>query len=185
MYCRYALSWFLHSYELHISLSCSKKERHNITIALVRIHKYHIYWETWGCHTMETLSFILKTYKNSETMVEQRTWDIVLDLIILSLNWSRPKWRLISPWLKVIWVSLKVRSVYSKFRGEFLIECMCTFEAWNHCSNSWSIAEFSFAQGLAKVKLGGACWCSLTSIINYQHIRHMYLIPSPNIGIGV
>jgi hypothetical protein len=27
-------------------------------------------------------------------MVEQRTWDIVLDLIVLSLNYSRPKWKL-------------------------------------------------------------------------------------------
>jgi hypothetical protein len=30
-------------------------------------------------------------------MVEQRTWDIVLDLIILSFNYSRPKWTLRSP----------------------------------------------------------------------------------------
>jgi hypothetical protein len=27
-------------------------------------------------------------------MVEQKTWDIVFDLIILSFNFSRPKWRL-------------------------------------------------------------------------------------------
>jgi hypothetical protein len=46
---------------------------------------------------MEALSFILKTYKNSETMVEQQTWDIVFDLIVLSFNRSRPKWRLRSP----------------------------------------------------------------------------------------
>ena len=39
--------------------------------------------------------------------------------------------------------------------GEFLIEHLCTSEAWKHSSNSWSIAEFSFAKGLAKVKLGG------------------------------
>ena len=30
-------------------------------------------------------------------MVEQRTWDIVPDLIILSFNCSRPKWKLRSP----------------------------------------------------------------------------------------
>ena len=60
MQCKYALSCYFHSYELHISLSC-RRERHNITIALVRIHKYHIYWETWECYTMEALSFILKT----------------------------------------------------------------------------------------------------------------------------
>jgi hypothetical protein len=78
-----------------ISLSC--RERHNITIALVRIHKYYIYWETWECHIMKALSFILKTYKNSGIMVEQRTWDIVLDLIVLFFNCSRPKRRLRSP----------------------------------------------------------------------------------------
>ena len=39
--------------------------------------------------------------------------------------------------------------------AEFLIEHLCTFEAWKHSSNSKSIAEFSFAKGLAKVKLGG------------------------------
>ena len=54
MYCKYDLSCYFHSYELHISPSCRKK-RHNIFIALVRIPKYHIYWETWECHTMETL----------------------------------------------------------------------------------------------------------------------------------
>ena len=93
MYCKHALLCFLHSYELHISFSCRKKERHNITFALVRIHKYYIYWETWECHTMEAMSFILKPYENSGIMVEQRTWDIVLDLIVLSFNCSRPKWR--------------------------------------------------------------------------------------------
>jgi hypothetical protein len=30
-------------------------------------------------------------------MVEQRTWDIVLGLIILSFNYLRPQWRLRSP----------------------------------------------------------------------------------------
>ena len=94
MHCKYALSCYFHSYELHISLNCRKRKRHNINIVLVRIHKYHIYWETWECHTMESLSFILKIYKNSGTMVEQRTWDIVIDLIVLSFNCSRPKWRL-------------------------------------------------------------------------------------------
>ena len=39
--------------------------------------------------------------------------------------------------------------------AEFLIEHLCTFEVWKYSSNSWSIAKFSFAKGLAKVKLGG------------------------------
>ena len=29
------------------------------------------------------------------------------------------------------------------------------------------------------------CWRSLTSIIHHQHNLYLYLIPSPNIGIGV
>ena len=97
IYALQVCSSFLPTYELHISLSGRKRERHNIFVALVRIDKYHIYWETWECHTVESLSFILKTYKNSGTMVERRTWDIVLDLIVLSFNCSRPKWRLRSP----------------------------------------------------------------------------------------
>ena len=109
IYALQVCSSFLPTYELHISLSGRKRKRHNIIIALVRIHKYHIFWENWECNTMEALNFIL----NSGIIVEQRTWDIVLDLIVLSLNCSRPKWRLRSPWLKVIWVSLKVRLVYS------------------------------------------------------------------------
>jgi hypothetical protein len=56
---------FLHSYELHISFSC-RRERHNIINALVRIHKYHIYWEIWEYHTIKVLNFILKTYKTLE-----------------------------------------------------------------------------------------------------------------------
>ena len=88
---------FLPTYELHISLSGRKRKRHNTFIALVRIHKYHIYWETWECHIMESLSFILKIYTNSGMMVEQRIWDKLLDLIVLSFNCSRPKWGLRSP----------------------------------------------------------------------------------------
>jgi hypothetical protein len=63
---------FLPTYELHIRLSSRKRKKHNIFIALVRIHKYHIYWHTWECHTKKSLSFILKTYKNSKTVVKQR-----------------------------------------------------------------------------------------------------------------
>ena len=35
----------------------------------------------------------------------------MLGLIVLSFNCSRPKWKLISPMVKVIWVSLKDRSI--------------------------------------------------------------------------
>ena len=121
IYALHVSSSFLPTYELHISLSCRKRKRHNIFIALVRIQKYHIYWETWECHIMESLSFILKTYKNSRIMVKQRTWDIVLDLIVLSFNCSRPKRELQAPWLKVIWVCLKIRSVYSTLEENFCL----------------------------------------------------------------
>ena len=49
------------------------------------------------CYTKESLSFIWKTYKTSGIRLHKRTWDIVLDLIVLSFNCSRPKWRLRSP----------------------------------------------------------------------------------------
>ena len=89
-----------HSYEHHISISYRRRKGITSFIALVRIHKYHICWETWECHTMKALSFILKTYKNSGIMVEQRTWDIVLDLIVLSFNFSRSKWKLENPMIE-------------------------------------------------------------------------------------
>ena len=126
-----------------------------------------VYWKIWECHTIEALNFILKTYKNSGIIVEQRTWDIVLDLIILSFNFSRLKWRLRSPWLKVIWVSLK-SDRFILVQRRILVERMFTFEEWKYCSNSWSIAKFGIAQGRAKVRLGGVCWRYLSSIINHQ-----------------
>ena len=88
-------SSFLHTYELHISLSGRKRK--GITSLLPWWGSTNIYWGAWECHTMESLSFILKTYKNSRIMVGRRTWDIVLDLIVLSFNYSRPKWRLQAP----------------------------------------------------------------------------------------
>ena len=65
IYALQVCSSFLPTYELHISHSGRKRKRHNIFIASVRIHKYHIYWETWECHTKEALSFILKIYKKT------------------------------------------------------------------------------------------------------------------------
>jgi hypothetical protein len=58
-------------------------------------------------------------------MVEQRAWDIVLDLTVLSFNCSRPKWRLKAPWLKVTWVSLKVKIVHSNpEKNSYLNACV-------------------------------------------------------------
>jgi hypothetical protein len=51
-----------------------------------------------GSYRKESLSFILKTYKNSRMKVDRRTRDAVLDLIVLSFNYSRPKRRLKAPW---------------------------------------------------------------------------------------
>ena len=151
IYALQVCSSFLPTYELHISFSCSKrKKRHNIFTAFGEDPQIPHILRDLRVSYNGISEFYLKTYKNSRTMVEQETWDIVLDLIVLSFSCSRPKWRL-----------------------------------RKHCSNSWSITEFSFAQGLAKVKLRGNCWRSPTSIINHQHNLHIYLIPSPNIGIEV
>ena len=109
----------------------------------MKIHKYHIYWETWECHMMKALNFILKIYKNSRIMVEQRTWDIVLDLIVLSFYYSRPKWRLRSPMVEGNMGKFESRISLFWSEGEFFIERICTFEAWKHWSNSWSIADES------------------------------------------
>jgi hypothetical protein len=65
-----------------------RRKKADIMSAFERIHKYHI-WETWESHTQESLSFIWKSYKNSLMKVDQRAWDIVLDLTILSFNHSR------------------------------------------------------------------------------------------------
>jgi hypothetical protein len=58
--------------------------------------------------------------------------------------------------LKVIWVSSKVRAVYSNLEENFLLN------ACVRCENivatpDPNFAEFSFAQGLVKVKLRGVC----------------------------
>ena len=49
-----------------------KERRQNTIIALVFIYKYHI-WETRKGHIKESLSFIVKTYKNCRMKVDQRT----------------------------------------------------------------------------------------------------------------
>jgi hypothetical protein len=44
-----------------------------------------------GSYKKESLSFILKTYKNSRIKVDRRTRDTVLDFIVLSFNYLRPE----------------------------------------------------------------------------------------------
>ena len=118
MYCKYALSCYHHSYELHISPSCRKK---GITLFLP-------WWGSTNTTYFERLESIIqwnlwvlfwKLIKTPEQWWNKETWDIELDLIILSLNCWRPKWRLQAPWLKVIWVILKVISVYSNPEENF------------------------------------------------------------------
>ena len=158
IYALQVYSSFLPTYEFHVSLSGRKRKRHNIFIALVRIHKYYIYWETWECHTIEALSFILKTYKNSGIMVEQRTWDIVLDLIVLSFNCSRPKWRLRSPIFEGNMGKFTVRSVYSNSEENSYLNACVLLRSESIDTTPDPFTEFRFAKGLTKVKLEGVCW---------------------------
>ena len=59
----------------------------------------------------------------------------------------------------VIWVSLKVRSIYSNPEEN---SCLNVFALLRSCFDVFKtpdpiFAKFNFAKGLAKVKLGGAC----------------------------
>jgi hypothetical protein len=97
---------YLPTYELHISLLEVGWEREGIM--LLCYQKYHIFWEERkgiDHNCLGTLSFILKILQNSGIIVDQRAWNMALDLTILSFNYLRPKWRLQVPWWKVIWVS--------------------------------------------------------------------------------
>jgi hypothetical protein len=69
-------------------------------IALVRIHKYNIYERFESVMQNESLSFILKTYKKTPKQLSKGAWDMVLDLIVLSFNSSRSKWKLESPMIE-------------------------------------------------------------------------------------
>ena len=62
-----------------------------------------------------------------------------------------------APWLKVIWESLKVRSVYSNLEENSCLNACVFLGSENIDATPDPFAEFSFAQGLAKGKLGGAC----------------------------
>jgi hypothetical protein len=42
--------------------------------------------------------FYLKILQNSGIIVDQRGWDIALDLTVLSFDCLRPKWWLQAPW---------------------------------------------------------------------------------------
>jgi hypothetical protein len=61
-------------------------------------------------------------------MVEQRTWDIVLDLILLSFNCSRSKWKLKSSMFDGNMSKFESQIGEFQSEGEFLFEHMCSFE---------------------------------------------------------
>ena len=66
-------------------------------------------------------------------------------------------------------MSLKVRSVYSNPEKNFLLNICVLLRRESIVATPDLLFKFNFAQGLAKGKLGGACWRSLTSIINHQY----------------
>jgi hypothetical protein len=61
-------------------------------------------------------------------MVEQRAWDIVLDLIVLSFNCSWSKWKLKSPIVEGNMSKFESQIGELQSRGELFVESMCTFE---------------------------------------------------------
>ena len=54
-----------------------------------------------------------------------------------------------------LWVSLKVRSVYSNPEENFCLNACVLLRSKNIDATPDPFTRFSFAQGLAKVKLGG------------------------------
>jgi hypothetical protein len=87
-------------------------------------------------------------------MVEQRTQDLVLDMIVLSFNCSRYKWKLKSPTIEGDMGKFESQINELQSRGDFLLNaCVLLRSCINvfQISNSWSIIKISFAQGLANV----------------------------------
>ena len=56
-----------------------------------------------------------------------------------------------------LWVSLKVRSVYSNPEENFCLNACVLLRSENIDATPNPFTEFSFAKGLAKVKLRGVC----------------------------
>jgi hypothetical protein len=66
-------------------------------------------------------------------MVEQRAWDMVLDLIVLSSNCSWSKWKLKSPMVEGNMSKFESQIGELQSRGEFFVESMCTIEELHKC----------------------------------------------------
>jgi hypothetical protein len=59
--------------------------------------------------------------------------------------------------LKVIWVSLKVKSIYLNPEENFLLKACVLLSHERIVVTPNPLFKFNFAQGLAKSKLGGTC----------------------------
>ena len=59
--------------------------------------------------------------------------------------------------MKVIWVSLKVRLVYSNPEENSCLNACVLLRSESIDATPNPFTEFSFPKGLAKVKLGGVC----------------------------
>jgi hypothetical protein len=171
----------LPTYELHISLLVVAWERrHNVTLSyakniiylerrektytinvLARIHEYHK-GETWESYKGIS-EFYLKICKNSRIKVDQRTRDIVLDLTILSFNYSRLEWQLQAPWWKVIWVSLKVRIVHSKLKKSSCLNACVLLRRESIVATSNPSLSLSLLSDEQRVSLG-----ELLTVDKYQ-----------------
>jgi hypothetical protein len=80
-------------------------------------------------------------------MVEQRAWDIVLELIVLSFNCSWSKWKLKSSMVERNMSKFESQTGEFRSGGEFFVECMCTLRSCINVFkifNSRSIIKISF-----------------------------------------
>ena len=59
--------------------------------------------------------------------------------------------------MKVIWVSLKVRSVYSNLEENSCLNACVLLRSKSIEATPDPFTKFRYAKGLAKVKLGGVC----------------------------
>ena len=124
VYALQVCSSFLPAHKLHISFSC--RNRKGITSLLpwwgstntTYIERFErvIQWNLWVLFWK-----LIKTpeqWWNNKLETLCLTWSFYLSITQgPSEGWE-------APWLKVIWISLKVRLIW----GEFLFERMCTFE---------------------------------------------------------
>jgi hypothetical protein len=81
-----------------------------------------------------SLSFIWKMLKNPRMIVDQRIWDILLDLIVLSF--------ICTIFIKRLCLKVEGKRHQSCW-GELGFENHSTFEVWKRCSNSWSCWSIS------------------------------------------